>query len=263
MKKKSLPVLMYHGISDQYSSNFHRTIINSKQFYQQMILVKSLGFVTVSIHDAWGYLDSQKKSVNPIVISFDDGYYSTFKIAFPIMQKLGLVGTLFLSVKTIGQQQMTSSEHLDKNDRPLNWDEILFLQKNGWSIQSHGVSHQNYNLLSINDLRSELKMSKEIIEEKMNRPVDYFAYPFGKYSERLINTLRPFYKAAFTTHQGLWMPSSSIYQIPRIEINNNTNQQIFTRKLIIGYSSQREMLAGHIKNKIFKNIKLYDRLRGL
>ena len=54
------------------------------------------------------------------------------------------------------------------------------MSKNGISFGSHTVSHPVLSDISLEEAITEIVESKKIIEEKIQKPVVSFAYPFGK-----------------------------------------------------------------------------------
>jgi peptidoglycan/xylan/chitin deacetylase (PgdA/CDA1 family) len=55
------------------------------------------------------------------------------------------------------------------------------LAERGFEIGSHGLSHSNLRRCSPEQIRRELVDSRQILEDKVRRPVRFLAYPFGEY----------------------------------------------------------------------------------
>jgi peptidoglycan/xylan/chitin deacetylase (PgdA/CDA1 family) len=85
------------------------------------------------------------------------------------------------------------------------------------TIGSHGVTHAS--LLDCDDdlLARELQESKAFLEEVTGRKVEYFAYPYGYYDERVARqTQRAGYRAAFVIDPvGVGLAD---FELPRIGI---------------------------------------------
>ncbi len=88
----------------------------------------------------------------------------------------------------------------------LSWDEVRFMSENGITFGSHTVSHPVLSGLSYADAKREIMESQKTIEEKIQKPVNLFAYPYGKkedYSQKTINILKNAgFKYACTTIKG-------------------------------------------------------------
>lgn len=64
--------------------------------------------------------------------------------------------------------------------RMMTWGEVRALTDSGIDIGSHGVSHTILTKLGFQEACGEIRVSKAIIEDKIQRPVRHFAYPNGR-----------------------------------------------------------------------------------
>jgi peptidoglycan/xylan/chitin deacetylase (PgdA/CDA1 family) len=62
----------------------------------------------------------------------------------------------------------------------MSWDQIRKLHGMGHTIGAHSVTHPVMATLPAESQRSELAGSKQVLEERIGAPVQFFAYPFGK-----------------------------------------------------------------------------------
>src|SRR6185436_5107882 len=83
-------------------------------------------------------------------------------------------------------------EHLiealrSKNNKParlmLDWQELGTMAKEGWDVGSHTVNHVILTKIELPRAAEELKFSKDVIEEKLQRPAKLCAFPNGKKSD--------------------------------------------------------------------------------
>lgn len=77
----------------------------------------------------------------------------------------------------------------------------MTLQHNGWEIGSHGVTHQSLLKLNDKEIDIELIESKKILENVFG-PIMSYAYPYGDYSEYIMNQVKKYYDYAFLLTQG-------------------------------------------------------------
>lgn len=108
----------------------------------------------------------------------------------------------------------------------LNWEQIQVLSKDPLvTIGAHTVNHLKLNELDVSQARKEIAESKRLLELKIGKPVEYFAYPFGTSREA---DKREFqlakecgFKMAFTTRMGNIFPEHKLYleSLPRISVN--------------------------------------------
>ena len=71
--------------------------------------------------------------LKPVVITIDDGFKSTFTLAYPVLKKYNFPATLFLY-----------TDFIEKNSYSLTWEEIREMTKNNIEIGSHTLSHCNF-----------------------------------------------------------------------------------------------------------------------
>ena len=106
------------------------------------------------------------------MVSFDDGYLSHYTHAKPVLRALGWPGVLNLELKAIGPGGLT--EH-----------QIRSLMKAGWEVDSHTLTHPDLTTLDDAALEHELVESRRELRKRFGVKADFFAYPAGKYDERV------------------------------------------------------------------------------
>jgi peptidoglycan/xylan/chitin deacetylase (PgdA/CDA1 family) len=62
----------------------------------------------------------------------------------------------------------------------LSWDEIRAMSEHGIAFGAHTVTHPILSKLSPQQVKQEIRVSKEIIEANVKMPVKHFAYPVGR-----------------------------------------------------------------------------------
>ncbi len=72
----------------------------------------------------------------------------------------------------------------DYNDLQMDWKQVVELsQESLVTIGAHTVHHYNLKQLTAEQVRWEIQTSKERLEQKIGRPVEHFAYPYGSRDE--------------------------------------------------------------------------------
>jgi len=174
-----IPILAYHNFTKDEDSSYDMNIV---EFEKQMDYLNTHNYFVISLSNL---IDGLKEGVlppNPVVITIDDGFKSTFTLAYPILKKYNFPATLFLYTNFI-----------EKNNGSLTWEEIREMTKNNIEIGSHTLSHCNLLKYKKNEnyetyltrIRREIFLSKEILESKIRRKVKFFAYPYGTYSSTI------------------------------------------------------------------------------
>jgi len=95
--RNRLTILMYHGLVRSASQAPSWMFIDAAAFRQQMHYVKK-HFEVISLTQAVKELNERKTYDRPpAVITFDDGYYSNYEVAFGILERERLPATVFLT----------------------------------------------------------------------------------------------------------------------------------------------------------------------
>ncbi len=124
------PILLYHHIRDIEKPG--RYDVSPATFETQLQYLKQWGYTSITIGqlvDALKYSDPLPEK--PVIITFDDGALDVYQNAFPIMQKLGFVGTFYIV-----------SNRLRAIDF-VNVTQLREMIAAGWEIGSHSHSHKD------------------------------------------------------------------------------------------------------------------------
>lgn len=116
----------------------------------------------------------------------------------------------------------------------LNAEQIKMLHRSGMGVGAHTQSHPILRLLSDSDSRTEISESKKILENLLQAPVDYFAYPNGKlgedFSHRELEIVRSVgFKAALSTEWGVSDKTSDFFQLKRFTPWDRTDVKYLAR----------------------------------
>lgn len=113
-----------------------------------------------------------------VAITFDDCYRDNLDAA-RTLKGFGLPATFFLPTGFVDTRRSFDwDRHLPPMPN-LNWDEVREMAELGFEIGSHTVNHVNLGAATAQAARHELFASRDVLTEKLGRPVKWFAYPFG------------------------------------------------------------------------------------
>jgi peptidoglycan/xylan/chitin deacetylase (PgdA/CDA1 family) len=161
-----------------------------------------------------------------VAVSFDDGYVDNLTAAYPAAARLGVPITVFVTVQPVlDGAPFHWDEAAPESGRPLTPQELRRLALlPGVTIGSHTMNHSRLSAVSPEDQERELTASKARLEELTGRPVTLFAYPFGKPADLGPETPRlaesAGYRAAFLSQAGRIVPSSPLFQLPRLSVHD-------------------------------------------
>jgi peptidoglycan/xylan/chitin deacetylase (PgdA/CDA1 family) len=175
--------------------------VTKSTFEEQMNFLKDRGYRVITLGQFFDFLEFKgqipKKSV---VITIDDGWRSTYDIAYPILKKYGYPATLFVYTDLIVGSEKT-----------LTWDLIQEMANNGMDIQCHTKTHRNLTKLEQKEsfkyyfeaIEKELSVCRTMVKKKLNIDAKYLAYPYGD-TTPLVNELlkKQGYQGAFTIKRG-------------------------------------------------------------
>jgi peptidoglycan/xylan/chitin deacetylase (PgdA/CDA1 family) len=246
-KEYAVPILMYHSISSAdkkplmvigHPSNMklRLNVVSPESFGKQMEFLMDHGYQVISLDEyVQGRRDGKKFSHKTVVITFDDGYVDNYTNAFPILKKYHIPATIFLI-----------SDYVGKNPDLLNWSQVKEMDSNGISFGSHTRRHAYLPSQTEAQMKDEIVESKHAIEKELGKPVDFFAYPCGGFSEdaKAITALAG-YKAAFTTNRGYDRYNLDSFELNRIHVNNWDNSLTLIGKLSGYYNFFRALKSSH------------------
>lgn len=179
-----IPVLLYHDLQPSYAPEKAVITITPQRFEEHISTLLKHGYTPVSFEDVYNasvgnYTLPQK----PIIISFDDGYDTNYKYAFPIIQKYRVKTTIFVVVGTVGKV-LETSVHFD-------WQQARIMQQSGLvSIQSHTYSHYDLATLNAFQLEREFRLSKYLIEKNLGTKCDIVAFPYGSCNQQVVDAAK-------------------------------------------------------------------------
>lgn len=208
-------VLLYHAVGNGPDA------CPAEQFEAQMAWLAS----HAQVGPLGAVLASDKTEALQVAITFDDGYASVAEVAAPIMERHGLVGTVYLTANCISEAVQQGSDpdkgHLD-GEMFMTWPQVQALQLSGWEIGSHGMDHVDMTAQSPDALQRQLQGARGLIESKLGTACTAFAYPWGRNRQETRDAARAagYAHAAGTLHGPLTQASPS-WAFPRIDIRRS------------------------------------------
>lgn len=183
---KEIPILMYHGVLDKpYGAT--SLFVSVKEFKNHMQYLFDFGYTPIFLSE----IENTKDIEKPIIITFDDGYKDVYDYAFPILKKYNFKANFYLISHWVGGESY------------INWDMAKEMDESKLiEIGSHTKTHVYLGKQNIEKIEEELKESKELIENKLNKKINTIAYPYGSYNNDVINIAKKYYDYALSTNEG-------------------------------------------------------------
>lgn len=208
-QRTKVPILMYHLIAAAPAGTAYPDLwVPPEELKAQVSALDEAGFVGVTLDEVWdAWHGDGRLPAKPIVLSFDDGSYSQVLGAGPILKDAGWPGVLNLT-----------TDHIGKDGIPT-WG-VKRLLKQGWTVDSHTVSHPDVTSLDAAGLTRELAGSKAEIKAKFGVTPKFFCYPAGRNDATSRDAVeRAGYLGATTTEPGLAARGADPFALPRIRID--------------------------------------------
>lgn len=234
--RRGTPVLMYHAFGEPAS----RFVIPARRFILQMRLLRLFGFRPVSLDEHVRRLvGGHGGRGRTVVITIDDGYRDNHEIAFPILRRLGYQATVFVVSRGIGG--VNDWDDLGElSRRPLlELRQIHELAAGGFAIGAHTRTHPTLPGMDAQAAGDEIGGSKTDLEGELGTPVEFFAYPYGRYDDVAVTAVREAgFAAALTARPGLSRPGGDVHLIDRIEVRGDDSLLRFAAALF-GWARSR------------------------
>jgi hypothetical protein len=137
-----------------------------------------------------------------ITVTFDDGFVTMYDNAWPVLQEFGLVGNIGVNPARVGGPGEFPA-YMTK----ANLDE---LDAAGWSMVSHGMTHDTLTTLTVGELDWELRASQQWIDDQGYRGSNIFIVPYHIWGARERNAIGTYYEAARGTTASMFSPDSLV-----------------------------------------------------
>jgi len=238
-RNKPVRVLIYyHGIRN----------IEAGTFAEQMVyLAKNCIVVKPS--------EIKNSNVGPksviVGITFDDAFVSVMENAVPILREYGLPAGIFVPVGNLGQKPRWEMpvNCSDRDEIVMNEEQIAELDKDGFEIFSHTVSHPVLTKIDDVRLETELAESRRALERLVNHAVVGVSYPHGACDARVCNVAqRCGYKLGFTIEPSTIESNTDNLRIGRFSVS--PRDSLFKFKLKVNGAYEAVGLLGVLKTSL-------------
>lgn len=233
---RGIPVLIYHEISADGRPP-GETVITLERFEAQMRWLAEHGYRTLSMSELVAVVAGESPMPPlAVVLTFDDGWKNVLN-AVPVLERYRMQASFWIIAgKGIG------GDYLD-------WSDIEALARRPrFEVESHTMTHpwdHADNLVTwlegkvpgkgTETARAELVDSKRELEQHLQRPVRYLAWPCGWYSEPLVRlAIGAGYRALLTAEAGLNVPHGDVLHIKRTFIDGSCGMDEFARTVVDG-----------------------------
>jgi peptidoglycan/xylan/chitin deacetylase (PgdA/CDA1 family) len=184
-----VPVLLYHSIHDRPLGEFGPFTVGRDQFIGHLDRLTALGVRVLSLTELLAHRTTGAAlPARSVVITFDDGFADFADHAWPELHRRGLPVTLYVTAGTVGGRSVWLAPVGAQATPMLTSGQLRELADAGCDIGAHSMTHPELDCLDVDRARAEIRQSKDVLEQLLQRPVPGFAYPHG-YHDRAVKRL--------------------------------------------------------------------------
>ncbi len=243
-KSAQVAILGYHQfVTGKATDQMH---LNIDRFRAQMQALKDARVTVIAMKDFLAWRRGEKDIPDPcVLITMDDGWESVHTLALPVLKEFSYPFTVFLYKNYVNG---------GARSRSMSTAQIKELMAAGAEVGSHSVSHpykakiDNMFRKSPADgeafLRTEMKDSRQFLEDLLAVKVTTYAYPGGYHSEREQEIGKEAgYEAMFTVNPAKVTWDTPSAAIPRyIIIGNDPRDANFMRAISSRGTAEGELV---------------------
>ncbi len=172
--RTGLRVLMYHKVSLKRGDAL---TVTCEQLAAQLDWLQRRRFAFISGAELVAALrDGGGLPPNPVLVTFDDGYMSTWEQAYPMLAARRIPGVVFVPTALVG-----ATSAWDVHPEPLLQPAHLReLEAAGWDIGLHSHRHLNYAEIRPEEIAGDLAAATAALRQLCARPLPALAYPYGR-----------------------------------------------------------------------------------
>lgn len=180
---QTIPVLCYH----RFGPKVTKLTVTSAAFEAQMNYLADNGYYVVPLAQLRSFLDGKEPlPKKTVAITIDDGYRSTYEIAYPVLKKHGFPATVFLYSDFVGASDA------------LTWQQMKEMTASGLiEVQPHSKTHSNLTQRQPGEtdaayrerIRREVDVPVSVIRDRLQQTSTTYAYPYGDVNDTVVGEL--------------------------------------------------------------------------
>lgn len=161
----------------------------------------------IRIEDAVERIMRREHPDKPLVaFTFDDGFMECYDIFAPLLEEFGVNALFFVNPNYVEGddayiEHFNNHTVLTEGKQPMRWSHLRELANRGHIIGAHTLDHYMINTDDEDMLRHQIVACKTVIEQQLQQPCNYFAFPYGKLThanQRSIDIACKAYKYVFS-----------------------------------------------------------------
>lgn len=233
---RGVVVLLYHRVGARSGLQVD---LGTDLFARQMELLAEQQRAT-SIDQALDALaGTDPPSLDPIVVTFDDGTADFCDAALPILERFNIPATLYVATEFV-----EGGNPFPHDGFPASWAALRDALTTGIvTIGSHTHTHALLDRLPPQAVREEIDRSTSLIEDRLGIPAQHFAYPKAVEGSPAANALirSRFRSAALGGNRPNPYGYTDLHRLARSSIQTADGMRWFRRKLAGGMALEETL----------------------
>jgi len=216
----ALPILCYHNVATApEDAPFKLLYVSPDRFERQLWALRRLGLRGVCATEGVTRLRNAT-SRGCVMLTFDDGYADTLTAAAPILRRYGFAATCYVVSDALGTYNRWDAEYLRERKPLMSRAQLEQWLAAGMEVGSHSVSHQRLHELPRDVAQYEIVESRAALRNMLGVPVEHFAYPFGDFTDDIVELVRHAgYASAVTVVPGVARACDDRLRLPRVLVD--------------------------------------------
>lgn len=215
--RRGVVVLAYHLVGAGSDSPVD---ISLAEFRRQMGFLRSR-CVVLSLGEALAVESDRRLQDKPVVVlTFDDAFKNFRDVAWPVLTEIGLPATLYVPVAFVTGE---GKNPIRGGTFPAcSWSDLRDLASEGVSMGSHTMTHTNLARATAEVVDSELRDSRDQLEQRLGVAVKSFCYPQAKWNRDIATRASRYYESAVCAGGRRFVPGRDrAHRIPRFPVRRD------------------------------------------
>ncbi|MFC9703424.1 polysaccharide deacetylase family protein [Streptomyces sp. NPDC056943] len=232
----AVPVFLYHSVSSDPPSWIAPFTVGPHVFAEQLEMIADSGLRLVPLRR----LVAAQRGGPPLparsaVLTFDDGFADFHSTVLPLLVRLGLPATLYVTTGALrGRAGGPVEAVFPPESRMLSWRQLVPLESYGVEIGGHTKTHPQLDTLPARRVRDEVAGCRDELEDFLGHPVTAFAYPHGYSSPAVRDQVRAAgWTSATAVRDAFSSADDDPLRIARLMVRADTDRDLF-RQWTIG-----------------------------
>ncbi len=224
-----VPILTYHRFVPK-KNRCDKLAVNAHSFAKQMAYLRDNNYTVIDFTRLADFIEG-KAAIPPkaVILTIDDGYRSTYDVAYPILRKYGQKATVFVYTDFVGA------------GAGLTWKQMKEMVASGLiDIQPHSITHSNLTIRLDGEsdeayrsrIRQEFRYPAREIKRRLGVPIHTFSYPYGAENDAVLAAAKAAgYRLATTVTRGSNPSFAHPFVLRRSQVYCGDDIRTFAKRL--------------------------------